>query len=401
MSLIPVDDALARLLEGVEPTAAETVPLAEAAGRTLAADLAATRTQPPFSASAMDGYAVRASDVAHAPCSLKIIGEAPAGHGFSGKVQAGEAVRIFTGAPVPEGADTIVIQENTERSGDTVIVSKGANEGTYVRPAGLDFAQGDVLLKAGSVIDYRALALAAAMNHGTVSVRRRPRVAVLATGDELVEPGEVPGPDQIVASNQYGISAMAEACGGEARRLGISRDDETELANHVRAALAWEADVLVTLGGASVGDHDLVQAALGNEGMELAFWRIAMRPGKPLMAGRLGRTKVVGLPGNPVSSLVCGHLFLRPLMAALLGRIGGDAAPEQARLASPLPANDRRQDYLRATLRRDADGVLIASPFKLQDSSVLSRLALADGLVIRPPFAPALEAGAPVSVVRL
>ncbi|WP_319773973.1 gephyrin-like molybdotransferase Glp [Breoghania sp.] len=401
MSLISVDDALARLLEGVSPTESETVPLAEATGRTLAADLAASRTQPPFSASAMDGYAVRASDVAHAPCSLKIIGEAPAGHGFSGKVHAGEAVRIFTGAPVPEGADTIVIQENTERNGDTVIINEGAAEGTYVRAAGLDFAQGDILLKAGRVIDYRALALAAAMNHGTVSVRRRPRVAVLATGDELVEPGEVPGPDQIVASNQYGIAAMAEACGGEARRLGISRDNERELAEHVRAALAWEADVLVTLGGASVGDHDLVQATLGNEGMELAFWRIAMRPGKPLMAGHLGHTKVLGLPGNPVSSLVCGHLFLRPLLAALLGRIGGDAPPEQARLAGPLPANDQRQDYLRATLRRDENGVLIATPFILQDSSVLSRLALADGLVIRPPFAPALEAGAQVSVLRL
>ena len=250
------------------------------------------------------------------------------------------------------------------------------------------------------MLDYRAMALAAAMNHGHVSVRRRPRVAVLATGDELVEPGETPGPDQIVASNQYGISALVEACGGEARRLGISRDDETEIANKVGEALSWQADILVTLGGASVGDHDLVQATLGHQGMELSFWRIAMRPGKPLMAGHLGPMRVLGLPGNPVSSLVCGHLFLRPLLARLLGRPPESDKPEQAVLAEPLKPNDRRQDYLRTRLFRDEAGVLIATPFTQQDSSVLSLLAAADGLIVRAPNAPALEAGDAVSVIR-
>lgn len=401
MSLIPVDDALARLLAGVEPTSAEQLALAEAHGRTLAADLAATRTQPPFSASAMDGYAVRADDLADVPCELAIIGEAPAGHAFSGAVKAGEAVRIFTGAPLPDGADAILIQENTERTGDVVCALKGVARGTYVRAAGLDFAEGDVLLKQGTVLDYRALALAAAMNHASMPLRRRPRVAILATGDELVEPGEQPGPDQIVASNQYGIAALAEACGGEARRLGIRGDDEKEIAGAVREALAWEADVLVTLGGASVGDHDLVQAALGSEGMELSFWRIAMRPGKPLMAGHVGPMRVLGLPGNPVSSLVCGHLFLKPLLHALLGRTDAADQTEYARLATPVGANDQRQDYVRAQLTREADGTLVATPFNQQDSSVLSLLAAADGLVVRPPFAPALEAGARVPVVRL
>ena len=400
MDLIPVADALERLLAGVVPTSAERVALEHAAGRTLAADLAATRTQPPFSASAMDGYAVRAADLATIPRDLKIIGEAPAGHGFSGTVASGEAVRIFTGAPLPEGADTILIQENAERSGDMVKALEAPARGTYVRPAGLDFSEGDVLLKTGTTLDYRALALAAAMNHSHVSLRRRPRVAVLATGDELVEPGDVPGADQIVASNQYGIAALVEACGGEARRLGIARDDETELAGYVSEALSWDADVLVTLGGASVGDHDLVQATLGNQGMELAFWRIAMRPGKPLMAGHLGPMRVLGLPGNPVSSLVCGHLFLRPLLAALLGRPAGADRPEPAIIAAPLEPNDRRQDYLRARLHRNEAGVLVATPFTQQDSSVLSFLAAADGLVIRPPHAPALEAGDAVEVIR-
>ncbi|PTW61155.1 molybdopterin molybdotransferase [Breoghania corrubedonensis] len=400
MDLIPVAEALQRLLEGVGPTRAERVPLAEAGGRTLASDLAATRTQPPFSASAMDGYAVRAGDLANIPCDLKVIGEAPAGHGFSGTVNSGEAVRIFTGAPLPQGADTILIQENAERAGDVMTAKQGAALGTYVRPAGLDFDKGDVLLKAGAILDYRALALAAAMNHAQVSLRRRPRVAVLATGDELVEPGEEPGPDQIVASNQYGIAALVEACGGEARRLGISRDSQTEIAGHVREALSWNADVLVTLGGASVGDHDLVQATLGNEGMELSFWRIAMRPGKPLMAGHLGPMRVLGLPGNPVSSLVCGHLFLRPLLAALLGRLEKAERQEQAILAAPLAENDRRQDYLRARLHHDEAGVLVATPFVQQDSSVLSCLAAADGLIVRAPHAPALKAGDTVAVIR-
>lgn len=401
MSLISVEEALSRLLDGVVPTQVEWVPLAEADGRILAEDLAATRTQPPFAASAMDGYAVRAADIATVPAQLKVIGEAPAGHEFSGIVQQGETVRIFTGAPLPEGTDTILIQENATREGDTVIANETSPLGKFVRRAGLDFTKGDVLLKAGTPLCYRALALAAAMNHAKVPVHRCPRVAVLATGDELVSPGIEPAPDQIVASNQFGIASLTHANGGEARMLGIARDDQTEIANHVREALAWGADILVTLGGASVGDHDLVQDALGSEGMELAFWRIAMRPGKPLMFGHLGPMRVLGLPGNPVSSMVCGLLFLKPLLDALLGQPGTGPREESAVLGETLGDNDRRQDYLRAKLSPDASGRLVATPFVLQDSSMLATLADADALIIRAPHAPAANAGDSVRIIRL
>ncbi|AXS40425.1 gephyrin-like molybdotransferase Glp [Breoghania sp. L-A4] len=401
MSLISVEDALARLLDKLVPTEVERVPLADADGRVLAEDLAATRTQPPFAASAMDGYAVRAADVELVPASLKVIGDAPAGHEFSGSVGPGECVRIFTGAPLPEGADSILIQENAVRDGDTIVANEAVPLGRYVRRAGLDFTQGDVLLKAGTRLCYRSLALAAAMNHAEIPVRRRPRVAVLATGDELVPPGTEPAPDQIVASNQFGIASLTRAHGGEARMLEIARDDQVAIATQVRAALEWGADILVTLGGASVGDHDLVQESLGNEGMELAFWRIAMRPGKPLMFGHLGPMRVLGLPGNPVSSMVCGLLFLKPLLDALLGQPGSGPKEEDAILGDALGENDRRQDYLRARLSRDASGRLVATPFVLQDSSMLATLAAADALIIRAPHAPAAAAGDAVSIVRL
>ncbi len=401
MALISVEEALERLLDGVTPLGSETVPLAQANGRALAADLAARRTQPPFPASAMDGYAVRAEDIAQVPAVLRVIGEAPAGHGFAGCVGPGEAVRIFTGAPVPEGADTILIQENAERSGDTLTALESAARGRYVRPAGLDFAAGTVLLTAGRRLGYREIALAAAMNHAVLPVRRRPKVAILATGDELVLPGTEPGPDQIIASNSFGLAALVSDCGAEALDLGIAADSKAALAERIRAARAADADVLVTLGGASVGDHDLVQDVLGDEGMDLAFWRIAMRPGKPLMAGRIGPMRVLGLPGNPVSSLICALLFLRPLLRALQGLEPGTGSRDTAILAAPVAANDVREDYLRARLGRDATGALTVTPFSAQDSSMLATLASSDALIVRPPHAPALEAGAPVAILRL
>ena len=401
MALISVDEALSRLLSGIEPLGGETVPLASANGRVLAADLAATRTQPPFAASAMDGYAVRAADIAAVPATLKLIGEAPAGRAFTGAIKAGETVRIFTGAPLPEGSDTILIQENTTRDGDLVTALESAPPGKFVRPAGLDFKAGETLLAAGTRLDYRRLALAAAMNHPVLQLRRRPKVAILATGDELVEPGEQPGPDQIIASNHAGIAALVEDCGGEPLQLGIASDRREHIAEKIAEARAAGADILVTLGGASVGDHDLVQEVLAASGMELGFWRIAMRPGKPLMAGRIEGMRVLGLPGNPVSSLVCGVLFLRPLIDALLGRPPRRRDAELLPLAADIGGNDQREDYLRARILRQDDGTERVAPFERQDSSMLATLTRADALVVRPPHAAPLPAGTPVPVLRL
>ncbi|MFD1694197.1 gephyrin-like molybdotransferase Glp [Roseibium aestuarii] len=405
MSLMPVADALDRLLTGVEPLASEWVDLAHANGRVLAQDMAATRTQPPFAASAMDGYAVRHADLQGSPVPrLRVIGAAPAGHAFAGTLGPGEALRIFTGAPLPDGADTIVIQEDVtalnEEDGDVILVNEIPRASAFVRPAGLDFKQGDVLLTAGRTLCYRDLALAAAMNHPRLPVRRKPVVAILATGDELVRPGETPAADQIIASNHAGVAALVEDCGGVPLDLGISRDEPMEMAGHVARAIEAKADILVTLGGASVGDHDLVQKVLGDAGMDLAFWRIAMRPGKPLMAGHLGATKVLGLPGNPVSSLVCSLLFLKPLMARLLGQ-EITAGHRTATLTAALPENDRRQDYVRATLETAADGSLRVTPFTRQDSSMLALLAQSGALVVRPPHAPALDPGETVPILVL
>ena len=402
MSLLPVEEALRRILENVEPLEAETVAINDAHGRYLAEDVFALRTQPPFDASAMDGYAVRAADIAAPPASLSIIGEAPAGHGFSGSVGPGETVRIFTGAPVPEGADAILIQENTRRDSDTSVTAlESVSEGTYIRPAGLDFALGQSLLKSGDRIGYREIALAAAMNHGDLKVRRKPRIAVLATGDELVPPGTEPGPDQIVASNGYAICAHIEETGGTAIDLGIVRDEIDATVTAMRRAIDEKADILITIGGASVGDHDLVQDALGDIGFELGFWRIAMRPGKPLMFGQIGPMRVLGFPGNPVSSIVCSRLFLAPLIRALLG--SGDVTPrvEPAVLGAQVSGNDQRQDYLRATLSFDKTGRTIATPVSFQDSSLLATLVTADALLIRPPFAPEAGIGEQCSIIRL
>ena len=400
--LLPVPEALLRVLASApEPLAAECVPLAQARGRTLARDLAALRTQPPFNASAMDGYALRAADLATMPAQLKLIGASAAGHGFAGAVGPGEAVRIFTGAPVPGGADTVIIQENTTADGSSVMILQTEPLGRNIRVAGLDFADGDVLLAAGTLLGPCELALAAAMNHGTLPVTRRPRIALLATGDELVKPGDALGPDQIVTSNTYAVGAYAQAAGAEVVDLGIAGDTFEAIEAGIRAARQAGADVLVTLGGASVGDHDLVQTALNNEGMDLGFWKIAMRPGKPLMHGRIGDMRILGLPGNPVSAIVCGVLFLIPLIRALAGdpQAGADQT-EAAVLGCDLPANDSRQDYLRATLQT-ATGLPVATPFGRQDSSMLRVLASSHCLVVRPPRAPAAKAGELCRVIRL
>ena len=402
MALTPVPVALKALLDSVPgPTAAETLPLARCAGRVLAQDIAALRTQPPFPNSAMDGYAVRGSDM-EAGKALRVIGESAAGRGFGGAVGAGEAVRIFTGAPMPEGADTILIQEDADGVGSAEItVRVPAATGKFLRPAGLDFRQGDALLSAGRVLDSAALGLAAAAGHPALSVRRKPRIAILATGDELVAPGQTVGPDQIVASNSFALIALVEKAGGEALDLGIARDDHPDLSAKIAAAREAQADALITLGGASVGAHDLVQEALTRAGMELGFWKIAMRPGKPMMTGRLGRMVVVGLPGNPVSSIVCGHLFVLPLIEALLGM--DDPARDRsvpALLGKDMPANDEREDYVRSDLERSAAGWR-ALPFDRQDSSMLGTLARARCLTIRPAHAPAAQAGDPCRVLLL
>ena len=397
--MIPVEEAQNRLLEPLRPVGAELVALSEALGRVLAEDVVARRTQPPFHASAMDGYAVRAADVARIPAMLRVIGSVPAGQAFAGKVGAGEAVRIFTGAPVPDGADAIVIQEDTERRGDEVLVNESSPVGKWVRRKGLDFAEGATGLRAGRRLGVRDVALAAAMNFPWLGVRRRPRVAILPTGDEIVMPGEPAGPEQIVSSNGPALAALVRTAGGEPLLLKVARDDADALREV--AAAANGADLLVTTGGASVGEHDLVAQALGADGLVLDFWKIAMRPGKPLMVGRWRETPMIGMPGNPVSALVCGLLFLRPAVERLLGLEPAVGTKRTARLALPLGENDRRQDYLRAALEPGTDGEWLARPFEKQDSSMISLLAHADCLVVRPPMAPAARAGERVPIIPL
>jgi molybdopterin molybdotransferase len=400
VALLPVAEALARVLAAAAPLPAEDVALDEALGRVLTEDLTALRTQPPTAVSAMDGYAVRAADVAQAPVSLALIGEVAAGHPFDGKVRAGEAARIFTGGVIPAGADTVVIQEDTARDGDTVTIQKAAAPGRNVRRQGIDFTQGETLLAKGRRLTGRDLMLAAAMNHPALSVHRRPKVAVLGTGDELVAPGGTPGPGEIVYSNGFAIRAMLRGEGAEVIDLGVAPDRLDDITAGFRQARAAGADVLVTTGGASVGEHDLVQRALAAEGLDLTFWRVALRPGRPMMHGRLGAMQVLGLPGNPVSSYVCAFLFLVPLIRRLSGRT--DIAPEQAkgRLGCDLPKNGQREDYMRALLSEGPDGP-VATPLPDQDSSLMAPLAKASCLVIRPPLAPAAPAGSQCVILKL
>ncbi|MDA9437483.1 molybdopterin molybdotransferase MoeA [Bradyrhizobium sp. CCBAU 51627] len=401
MALMPVSDALAAVLAGAEPLPEEMIALDEAFHRVLARDVAARRTQPPQAMSAMDGYAVRAADAARVDAQLTVIGEVAAGRPFAGTVGAGETVRIFTGGVVPDGADAVVIQEDTVTDGKCVRIKEAAIRGRHIRPAGIDFREGDVLLPQGTRLTDRGLALAAGMNHPRLPVRRRPKVAILATGDELVMPGSTPGHGQIVYSNGYALHALARSEGADTVDLGVAADTLDATTAGIRRARESGADILITTGGASVGDHDLVQQALREEGTSMAFWKIAMRPGKPMMNGQLGPMRVIGLPGNPVSSYVCGFLFMVPLIRALSGRSAVHHRRERAVLGRAVGANDQREDYLRARLDMREDGTLIALPVNHQDSSLLANLAAAQALLVRPPFAPKAEAGAPCEVLRL
>jgi len=400
MALMPVAEALQRVLTDARPLPAESVPLDDALGRVLTEDVVALRTQPPAAVSAMDGYAVRASDVARAPTTLKVIGEVAAGHPFAGQVGPGQAARIFTGGVMPAGSDTVIIQELTSQTGDAVTIQKTTTKGRNVRAQGIDFVQNQVLLHKGHRLSDRDLMLAAAMNHPSVRVHRRPKVAVLGTGDELVAPGGAPKFGEIVYSNGFALTAIVRNEGADVCDLGIARDRIEDIVASVRRAREWGADILVTTGGASVGDHDLVQRALAAEGLTLSFWRVALRPGRPMMHGRLNEMQVLGVPGNPASSYVCAFLFVVPLIRRLAGRRDIERTPEVALLGSDLPANDERADYLRATLAAGTAGP-IATPLPSQDSSLMAPLAKADCLLIREPHAPAAKAGSECVILKL
>ena len=400
MALMPVAEAYAAVLKDAEALPEETIALNDAFHRTLSRDIAALRTQPPAAMSAMDGYAVRAAD-AVLGARLNVIGEVAAGRPFDERISAGQAARIFTGGVVPDGADAVVIQEDTAREGNIVIIHEASAAGKNIRPAGIDFREGDVLLPRGSLLSDRALALAAGMNHPQLPVHRRPRVAILATGDELVAPGAPLAPGQIIFSNVFALAALVRSEGAEAIDLGVARDTLESTSEGIRRARDLGVDVLVTTGGASVGDHDLVQAALKAEGIDMAFWKIALRPGKPMMHGRLGGMRVLGVPGNPVSSYICSYLFLVPLIRALSGRTQIDHVVEHALLGQALPANDQRQDYLRARTETGPNGVAVATSVGVQDSSLVANLAAANALIVRPPFAPAAPTGSPCAILRL
>ncbi|MEZ0280910.1 gephyrin-like molybdotransferase Glp [Methyloceanibacter sp.] len=398
MALLSVAEALARVTQGLDPLESERVKLEQARGRVLAEDIAAHLTQPPFDASAMDGYAVRAADVAVLPATLRLIGEALAGRGFDREVKQGEAVRIFTGAPVPKGADTVVIQENTEVAPGVVTINDAAPR-RHIRPRGQDFTKGEVLLRAGTRLGLRELMLAAAMNHAELPVRRKPKVAILATGDEVMPPGTALDRDQIVSSVPAGLAALIEAQGGEPMSLGIAQDTAESIVT--LASTGKGADILVTVGGASVGERDLVSAALRSEGMELDFWKIAMRPGKPLLYGRLGKQRVLGVPGNPVSALICGLVFLVPMLHRLLGLREGARGPHEAVLGQALEANGPREHYMRAASTWRPGGERLVTPLAAQDSALMADFARADCLIVRTPDAPALAAGERVTIIQL
>ncbi|PHQ69664.1 MAG: molybdopterin molybdenumtransferase MoeA [Sneathiella sp.] len=410
--MISVDEARTKILERLRAVSTEIIPLAEAHGRVLAEDIIARRTQPPADMSAMDGYAVKASDITSIPATLKVIGEAAAGSSFDADVGSGEAVRIFTGAPLPAGTDTIVIQEDTERPetgrhnnnepqnrNNFVTILEQSAKGHYVRPAGLDFREGDPGLSAGRTLSPRDIGLIAAMNVPWVTVRRKPRIALLSTGDELVRPGEPVGPNQIISSNSLLIAALIEQMGAEAIDLGIAKDTENSLRQ--MAAGAKSADMLVTLGGASVGDHDLVQSVLGKGGLAIDFWRIAMRPGKPLMFGDMDGTPLLGMPGNPVSSMICSFLFLIPAIDALNGLPPRRSPLRKGYISHDIGKNDQREDYLRAKIMGDEDGIPVIELFPKQDSSMLSPLSAADCLVLRAPFAEPAAKGSEILFIPL
>ncbi len=390
--MITVTEALAELFALVQPLEAEQVPLTQANGRVLALDVSATRNQPPFAASAMDGYAVSAASIAPGQ-SFIVIGEAAAGHRWDGTVGPAQAVRIFTGAPLPDGTDHVIIQENVSREGDVITLDDSANDKSHVRPAGADFKTGDVI-KAPRVLAPSDIALLAAMNIPSVPVTRQPVVAIIATGDELVQPGEVPGDDQIIASNSYGLAALIENLGAKPRLLPIARDTVSSL--ELAFDLAADADLIITIGGASVGDHDLVGQVAQSKGMDRSFYKVAMRPGKPLMAGRMGKAAMIGLPGNPVSAMVCGHIFVVPMIRKMLGLGEAPAPLEILTLARDVAANGPREHYMRA--HAGDNGVTI---FDRQDSALLTVLADANCLAVRPIADPARKAGDSIDIIRL
>jgi molybdopterin molybdotransferase len=398
MALMPVDEALQRILDGVKPLSTETIPLAQALGRVLSKDVIAKRDQPPFAASAMDGYAVHHEDVAALPATLKIIGTSNAGHAFKGTLKPRTAVRILTGAPVPKGADTIVIQENTGRQGDTLRILNETPKGKNIRRAGLDFTRGNVLVKAGIKLKARDIGLLAAGNTARISVHRTPKIVLFTTGDELVLPGGKARPDQIYSSNSHALEAMAGILGCDVINFGIVRDSLTATKAAIRKGLG--ADVLLTTGGASVGDHDYVQEAFKACGVKIGFWKVALRPGKPFMYGRKGKTHVMGLPGNPVSALVTARIFLTPLVKAFQG-LPTEETFITTRLGTPLPINDERRDYVRATMAETEDGIRVVTPFSLQDSSMQRTLQSSHALILREPFAPAAVAGSLVKALIL
>lgn len=396
--MLSIEEALTKIRDSIQPVATEEVFLTDALGRVLAADVTAEVSHPPQNVSAMDGYAVRAEDVLKAPATLKMIGEAAAGHGFTGTVGQGECTRIFTGGGLPEGADTIIIQEDTETDGNQITMLEAPKPRQWVRPEGLDFARGKTLLPAGRLLSARDLGLAAAAGATWLIVRQKPRVAVLATGDEVIMPGALRRPDQIVSSNSVALVAYAEVFGADAVSLGVAADKPDALREKLNDAKGF--DLLVTSGGASVGDHDLVQSVSGDQGMELGFYKIAMRPGKPLIFGQLGHTFLLGLPGNPVSTGVTAAIFMRAAIEQLLGLT---PAPlyHSATLGRDLPQNGKRLDFMRAELKPNSEGLPTATPYEQQDSSMMAMFADADCLVMREINAQPASAGDTVKIVPL
>ena len=398
-NVISVVEALTQIAAGFKPLGLETISIDQALGRALGKDVASRITHPPVAVSSMDGYAIRAEDAKGVPFELTKIGESKAGCGFNGTVGLNEATRIFTGAPLPEGADTVVIQENTETDGQIIRVLVSVTENKFVRPAGLDFSIGDILLHKGQILTARDIGLLASMNVPWIKVHRKPRVAIMSTGDELVLPGGPVGTDQIINSNSLACAAYITAMGGEPVNLGIARDTKQSLLDTLAGAKG--ADLLITIGGASVGDYDLVQSVMREQGLELGFYRIAMRPGKPLIFGQLNGVPVLGLPGNPVSAGVTTALFVKMAMDIMLGLGDTQTNLESVALGTDLNANDQRQDYLRATLATGANAEIIAIPFNRQDSAMMSCFAKADCLIVRAPFSEAIKKGELISILRL
>ena len=400
MTLTSVENALELILKDASVIGLEHVHLSAANGRCLAENIKALRTHPPFDTSSMDGFAAKSSDLNSIPTNLTVIGEVAAGHYFEGKVSNGEAVRIFTGAPIPNGTDCVIIQENTKLESNQIIVTERVKKGTFVRVAGLDFAKGDTLLNKGMVLDFRSISLAASMNHPTLPVYKKPIVGILSTGDELIEPGNSTKKGQIISTNKYGVASFVNQHGANSIDFGIAKDNSKNIAEKIDNALDSDINILVTIGGASVGKHDLIKPVLSAKGWNLKFWRIAMRPGKPLLFGKFKEKYILGLPGNPVSSLICSIIFLRPLLQTMLGQ-NSKQKFEWLQTKEHLPSNDQRQDYLRAKIIEEPNGERYVKAFNKQDSSMLATLTESNCLIVRPPFAPAEKPGSLVQILPI